>query len=176
MQGFLEFITGNSAEAQNLRKNIIFKVIPMMNPDGVIIGNSRTSFSGRDLNRTFLKPDNRLHPIPFHIKKLVENLTRNNRVVAYIDIHGHSKKKGSFMYGPHFPLHDERYFRIRMIPKLMSVLTPVFRYYSCKFRYEKYKMTAARIVIAKEYGVTCCFTLENSMFAYLDENRNTIVF
>lgn len=32
----------------------------MLNPDGVIIGNSRTSFSGKDLNRSFMKPDRNL--------------------------------------------------------------------------------------------------------------------
>jgi cytosolic carboxypeptidase protein 2/3 len=28
-------------------------VIPMINPDGVVLGNFRTSMSGRDLNRMF---------------------------------------------------------------------------------------------------------------------------
>ena len=28
-------------------------IIPMINPDGVILGNSRTGASGKDLNRQF---------------------------------------------------------------------------------------------------------------------------
>ena len=51
MEGFLKFITGMSSEAQELRKKIIFKVVPMTNPDGVIAGNYRTSLAGNDLNR-----------------------------------------------------------------------------------------------------------------------------
>jgi murein tripeptide amidase MpaA len=51
MQGFLDFITGNSSEAIDLRRKIVFKIIPMINPDGVIAGNYRTSLSGNDLNR-----------------------------------------------------------------------------------------------------------------------------
>ena len=51
MQGFLKFITGNSHEAVELRKRVVFKVVPMTNPDGVIAGNYRTSLSGNDLNR-----------------------------------------------------------------------------------------------------------------------------
>jgi len=51
MEGFLRFICGQSKLAQNLRKNIIFKIVPMMNPDGVILGNYRTGLSGKDFNR-----------------------------------------------------------------------------------------------------------------------------
>ncbi len=46
MQGFLKFITSDTVEAQELRNRIIFKIIPMSNPDGVIVGNYRTSMSG----------------------------------------------------------------------------------------------------------------------------------
>lgn len=41
MHGFLEFICGGSARARILRDNFIFKVVPMLNPDGVINGNYR---------------------------------------------------------------------------------------------------------------------------------------
>lgn len=51
MKGAIDFITGNSAEAQLLRDHFIFKLIPMMNPDGVINGNYRCSLAGVDLNR-----------------------------------------------------------------------------------------------------------------------------
>ena len=71
MEGFLKYITGMSPEAQELRKKIIFKVIPMTNPDGVIAGNYRTSLAGNDLNRQFITPNPRLHPTVHHIKKLV---------------------------------------------------------------------------------------------------------
>ena len=50
MEGFLNFILGDSKEAQYLRGWLIFKVVPMSNPDGVICGNYWTSVSGNDLN------------------------------------------------------------------------------------------------------------------------------
>jgi murein tripeptide amidase MpaA len=34
-----------------MRKNVIFKIIPMLNPDGVILGNYRTGAFGKDFNR-----------------------------------------------------------------------------------------------------------------------------
>jgi len=52
MEGFLKMITSKTnLQAEELRKRYIFKVIPFCNPDGVIIGNYRTSLSGNDLNR-----------------------------------------------------------------------------------------------------------------------------
>ena len=52
MQGFIKWITSQTIpEAIELRKRIIFKIIPMTNPDGVIVGNYRTSLCGMDLNR-----------------------------------------------------------------------------------------------------------------------------
>ena len=35
MQGMLDYLTGNSEEAQKLRQIYIFKIVPMLNPDGV---------------------------------------------------------------------------------------------------------------------------------------------
>lgn len=52
-EGMLEYLCGNDAAAKELRKTYIFYVIPMLNPDGVVAGNYRTSLFGKDLNRTF---------------------------------------------------------------------------------------------------------------------------
>lgn len=39
-----------------MRDNFIFKVIPMLNVDGVVLGNFRTGLRGADINRSF-KPE-----------------------------------------------------------------------------------------------------------------------
>lgn len=51
MKGTLDFLTGSSLDAKILRDNFVFKVVPMLNPDGVINGNYRCSLAGVDLNR-----------------------------------------------------------------------------------------------------------------------------
>ena len=177
MQGFLKFITGMSSEAQELRRKVIFKVIPMSNPDGVIVGNYRTGLAGNDLNRTFISPNPKLHPTICAIKKLVSNVIDNSKsnepIAAFIDIHGHSRKKSAFMYGPSFPLHNERYFKCRVLPKLLDENTQMFRFYSCKFRVEKTKLRTARVVLYKEFGITNCFTLEASFHGFIDKDRTT---
>jgi murein tripeptide amidase MpaA len=51
MKGVIDYLVGPSIGARILRDNFIFKIIPMMNPDGVILGNTRCSLAGLDLNR-----------------------------------------------------------------------------------------------------------------------------
>ena len=53
MKGLLNFLLSDKEEAKYLREQIVFKIVPMINPDGVTIGNFRTSLCGKDLNRTF---------------------------------------------------------------------------------------------------------------------------
>uniref|UniRef100_A0A8C2JI97 Peptidase M14 domain-containing protein n=1 Tax=Cyprinus carpio TaxID=7962 RepID=A0A8C2JI97_CYPCA len=53
MQGFLEFLLSDLPDARLLREIFIFKIIPMLNPDGVVVGNYRCSLTGRDLNRNY---------------------------------------------------------------------------------------------------------------------------
>jgi len=48
-------LISNHEKAKYLREHIVFKIIPMLNPDGVIHGHYRTSLSGSDLNRRWKK-------------------------------------------------------------------------------------------------------------------------
>ncbi len=41
MKGLLDFLLGPSLDAKVLRDAFVFKIIPMLNPDGVITGNYR---------------------------------------------------------------------------------------------------------------------------------------
>jgi len=52
----------------------------------------------------------------------------------------------------------------------------MFRFYSCKFRIEKSKLKAARVVLWKEFNIMNCFTLEASFHGYLNKARQTIEF
>ena len=68
-EGIIRFLTrytfayfSDRPEAQNLRDNFIFKIVPMLNPDGVINGSYRCSLSGYDLNRVLNRADRVSHP------------------------------------------------------------------------------------------------------------------
>ena len=53
LHGVIDFLISKSAS--HLRDSLVFKIIPMVNPDGVVAGNYRTSFIGKDLNRLYLQ-------------------------------------------------------------------------------------------------------------------------
>lgn len=46
MKGIIDYLTGSTPEAKVLRDNFVFKIVPMLNPDGVINGNYRCSLVG----------------------------------------------------------------------------------------------------------------------------------
>ena len=48
-----------------------WKIVPMVNPDGVVAGNYRMDPFGNNLNRFYGEPDPHLHPAVFNIVKLV---------------------------------------------------------------------------------------------------------
>ena len=50
----------------------------------------------------------------------------------------------------------------------------MFRFYSCKFRVQKSKLKAARVVLWKEFNIMNCFTLEASFHGFFDKDRQTI--
>jgi hypothetical protein len=65
---------------------------------------------------------------------------------------------------------------MRVIPKLISDKSDMFRYFSCKFRIEKSKKKAARIVLWREYNIMNSFTFEASFHGYLSKDRENIEF
>lgn len=51
LQGAIDFLVSDSEIAKRLRDKFVFKIVPMQNPDGVIVGNYRFCMLGTDLNR-----------------------------------------------------------------------------------------------------------------------------
>jgi len=46
MQGVINFLVSEDDKALYLRNTFVIKIIPMLNPDGVIVGNYRCSLMG----------------------------------------------------------------------------------------------------------------------------------
>ena len=56
IEGISDYLLEDCFEAQFLREKAIFKIIPMVNVDGVIHGNNRCSLAGVDSNRRWKNP------------------------------------------------------------------------------------------------------------------------
>ena len=74
-QGILEFLTSDHSIAIDLRKHVEVVVFPMLNPDGVFLGNSRSALFGMDINRSWNTHHTfftELHSVRKEIRKINE--------------------------------------------------------------------------------------------------------
>lgn len=62
IEGVIEHLSKKCKESEFLKKNYVVQIIPMVNPDGVVIGNYRSNLSGSDLNRNWHTDKKTLFP------------------------------------------------------------------------------------------------------------------
>jgi murein tripeptide amidase MpaA len=98
IRGVLRFLCSDNPDAKVLRDNFVWKIVPMLNPDGVVHGNYRCSLSGMDLNRRYSNPSPILHPTIFSMRQLLSTTQESRGVLLFVDMHGHSRKKNTFLY------------------------------------------------------------------------------
>lgn len=159
MKGVLDFLTSKTPEARALRDHFVFKIVPILNPDGVINGNYRCSLSGQDLNRRWKAPSKILHPTNFAVKKLIRSFSKERELVFYCDLHGHSRRKNIFMYGNNI---KETPTASRVFPYIMSKICDFFSFEQSRFSMSRSKDGTARIAMFKELNIPNIFTLEAS--------------
>jgi len=61
----------------------VFKIIPMLNPDGVIVGNYRCSLTGRDLNRAYRLAMRDSFPSISHAKSMIKTFVTHSLLFSY---------------------------------------------------------------------------------------------
>jgi hypothetical protein len=84
MRGVIDFLTSTAPVAVELRKRVIFKVVPFLNPDGVINGHHRTNLAGLDLNRHWTSPDPSKAPTIWHLRKMILALQMRAAGCSYL--------------------------------------------------------------------------------------------
>lgn len=97
LDGLIDYLL--SPAADQIRKNFVIRIVPMLNPDGVVYGNYRCSLLGCDLNRKWEMPNRLLHPSIFFSKNLIRLMHSERKIALYCDLHGHSRKLNAFFYG-----------------------------------------------------------------------------
>ena len=165
IKGAIEFLMGDSDEAKYLRDNFIFKIIPMINVDGVIMGNTRTSLAGCDLNRRWSNPNEFLHPEIYSAKELIMNFASNKKIECIVDFHGHFGAFNSFFYANNIKEDIEK---CRFFPFSCANKSNVISIEKSKFSMPKYKQGTGRINLFQELNIENVVTLETSYFGCIN--------
>ena len=141
--GLLRFLLSDCKEAEYLRGRFVFRLVPCLNPDGVICGNYRSSLAGVDLNRQWQFPDKALHSTIWTVKEMMR---REKRLKIYVDLHGHSKKMNSFFYGCNVAAQEgfTSWTKVRLLPRIMARITHLVNIKDSRFRIENFKVEKPR--------------------------------
>lgn len=141
---------------ETLRDNFIFYICPMLNPDGVLMGNQRYNSQCLDLNRIWKEPTKEKSPTIFAIKKLAKDIKDEFKDVAlFLDIHAHSRKFNCFFYSN--PLKDKK---DHVIVYLMQKYCSLYAINDTTYKISKEKENSARVIIWREIGIKLSYTLE----------------
>eukprot|EP00826_Nyctotherus_ovalis_P059698 TRINITY_DN8329_c0_g1_i18.p1 TRINITY_DN8329_c0_g1~~TRINITY_DN8329_c0_g1_i18.p1 ORF type:complete len:598 (+),score=131.92 TRINITY_DN8329_c0_g1_i18:73-1866(+) len=173
VEGILEFLVGEEKVAEALRKRYNFVVVPMLNPDGVVMGNTRYSVEGDDLNRCWDNPLPGIHPAIYSLKEMLKGITVENEIKMYCDLHGHSKRYGSFIYACHHVANATQgsWLSTRLLTRIMSQKCKMFDYHQCLYSVKPDKQNTGRVIVWKEFKVMNSFTLESSVCGYEEDSR-----
>ena len=141
IQHIIEYLLGNSAVAKVLRENFLFKIVPMLNCDGVIVGNYRTNLSLVDLNRQWIEPSRKQHPTIYHTKQHIKRMKEERDFLLYCDFHGHSRRKNAFMYGCNKDVSKKE----QIFPAIMKSNCCTFSFKDCCFQLQKDREGTSRV-------------------------------
>jgi cytosolic carboxypeptidase protein 2/3 len=107
IHGFTNHLLSRSLLSHKLRQTHEIWILPIVNPDGVVIGNYRSNLQGKDMNRHFFSDDDtennksRAHECEIIRSMLKEQFPEaSNRFKLFLDIHAHSAATSIFMYCP----------------------------------------------------------------------------
>eukprot|EP00762_Andalucia_godoyi_P005871 ANDGO_06994.mRNA.1 Cytosolic carboxypeptidase NnaD len=164
--GMIQYLISSDPVAKSLRSLYVFKIVPMLNPDGVVCGNTRCNILGYDLNRQYSQPRKRLAttcPTVAALKDLIAQFQTEREVVMYCDLHGHSRKLNTFIYGCDNDPNSSIHFHERVFPRILADVSDLFSFESSSFVVQKSKESCARVVIRRKRHIVASYTLEGSL-------------
>ncbi|XP_059468495.1 cytosolic carboxypeptidase 6 [Neocloeon triangulifer] len=176
-QGLIDFLISSHPIALALREYVVFHVVPMLNPDGVYLGNYRSSVMGCDLNRTWHQSSPWSHPALHTLLQMLQELDNDKNVNLdfVIDLHAHSSLLGAFIYGNTYE-DVYRYERHIVYQKLLAQNAEDFCQANTMYNRDSSKAgTARRYICSLLKDSVNCYTLEVSLYGYQRSNDQGIV-
>ena len=169
LDGILNVILSQDGRGTTLRNNFVFKIIPVLNPDGVYRGNFRVDQNGINLNRCYLEPSLLQHPSIYAVKNYFLYLPS---IKYYFDLHAHVSKRSCFVFGNYLP--PEIFPENQVFAKLIELNTPYFEFSECDFSEKSMaskdpkdyhsKEGSGRVALYKSTGIIQSFTVECSYY------------
>lgn len=166
VRGLIDFLLDPvNPVSRALRQSTVWKIIPVLNPDGVVHGHYRCDLHGYDLNRMFLNPLAVRTPAIAHLNQLFKQLrAQGRRVVFYGDLHGHSKRTGCFTYGCGSARRAVHGAIVESVfPAVLHSLLPGFDPEGCTYRVLPSKIATGRVVAYRAHDIRMSYTLEVSL-------------
>lgn len=102
MEGALRFVTSDDAKARELRRRVVFKFTPMMDPDGCANGGIRFNANGYDVNRHWDEMDLRdkeklrLMPEIWYVKKALYAQMESGHPIDLM-LNMHNQEEGEYI-------------------------------------------------------------------------------
>ncbi|OQS01635.1 cytosolic carboxypeptidase-like protein 5 isoform 2 [Achlya hypogyna] len=142
--GAIAFLVRDDPRARRLLQEFVFKIVPMLNPDGVARGHYRHDSFGLNLNRFYDAPSLERQPTIFAARALFLALCHGRCPPAvYIDLHAHAAKRGCFIYGNRLDSVDAQ-VATQLYPKLVGLNSAHFEYDQCTFSLENMHLVEKR--------------------------------
>ena len=172
LKGFMEELihAESNVKCQFLRDNFTFLVFPMINPDGVSVGNSRSALCGNDLNETWSQPDRFVHPEVYYAKKILSKLKKDNEIIFAADFHANFEQSGIFLYGSSYQLPAKAAKEQKDFLALLGETVSYFSPSKCRLIAPTEKRESASVVLNRELGVQHSYSIQVSTSQSLDES------
>lgn len=119
LEALIENIVADTPQARDMRRETIFYVVPMINPDGVTGGYSRSSSTGVNIEINWDRPDSLTMPEVKLLKKKILQLTSEAPFDLFLNMH--SQIANSATYWIHTAKSTSERFLSKQI--LLSALT-----------------------------------------------------
>jgi len=145
--------------------DIMWVLVPIINPDGVALGNNRTGILGFDFNRHWYvdKDAQRAHLFPELLGAIryfkSQQKEYHKKLKLFIDLHGHSSQSDVFAYGPPHVKQSEYYELSRLFPFLISTKNNNFNYEKSSYSINQAKKHCARAIFFERLGFHFSYTI-----------------
>ena len=156
-----------------LLENFIFKLIPIINVDGVSNGYFRLEQDGFNLNRCYLNPNQKINPENYAITKLFYFYSSKYKIRYYFDLHADMNTRGVYTFGNALKLFEEHVENV-LFSFIFKINSPHVDFSHCIFTEKSMgsrtrndmagKEATSRVQFYQKTGLIHTYTVESSYF------------